>query len=589
LSCTVLLLNPGNLKEQESLLTKSFFPIIALIIALNLAIAQAADDTGNDSTAQSSGATESSGTPLEESDSTAVSGEATESSGTPLEESDSTAVSGEATESSGAPLEESDSTAVSGEATESSGTPLEESDSAEIHLPESALSETPVSEPATTASRWKLNGYIKNETAYRYKEPRSITKIRNTASLTAQYSISPRYSFTASGWYYYDLAYDLFDYDTIAARDKRNADEPLAFLFNLGKESDSQGFDLREFYLDMFYDKFDVRVGRQFVVWGVLEGVRIVDEINPVDFRELLTPDLLDVRIPLWMANVNYYRNEGTYQFLWIPDLRFHKPAPPGSEWELLQEVPGTVYPASGIKNSEFGLRLSTNVWDSDLTFSYFYTWDDFPVVFRRSQIDQLQDPEFMPTYTRISMYGSTLSKQIGEYILKGELAYVTDKYFAVIDVDRDGDGFLDNLGEFQRNHIRWGLGVEFNWKGFDISPAVTQWIILDYDEAMVQDEFDTSVNVFIRRDFPQSNILFEFLAIDFINQAELYLNPEWTFRITDRFQVSTGADIFSGRQSQFGVLANPVGQPIVRDQRSQFVGNFHDNDRVYMELKYSF
>ena len=47
--------------------------------------------------------------------------------------------------------------------------------------------------------------------------------------------------------------------------------------------------------------------------------------------------------------------------------------------------------------------------------------------------------------------------------------------------------------------------------------------------------------------------------------------------------------NFFSGAQSQFGVLANPVGQPVVRDQRSQFVGNFHDNDRVYMEFKYSF
>lgn len=467
--------------------------------------------------------------------------------------------------------------------------PLEETDESEVHLPESVLSETPVSETATPASRWKLNGYIKNETAYRIREPRSITKIRNIFSLTAQYNISPSYLITASGWYYYDLAYDLFDYDTIAARSTRNADEPLAFLFNLGKEKDSQAFDLREFYLDMFYDKLDIRLGRQFVVWGVLEGVRIVDEINPIDFRELLMPDLLDVRIPLWTAKVNYYRDEGTYQFLWIPDLRFHEPAPPGSEWELLQRVPGTVFPEENLKNSEFGVRLSTNAWDTDLTFSYFYTWDDFPVIFRRSQINQLQDPEFFPTYTRITMYGSTLTKQIGNYILKGELAYVTDKYFAVIDVDRDGDGFLDNFGEVKKDHVRWGLGLEFNWKGMDIAPAVTQWVVLDYDPAMVQNEFDTSINLFIRKNFPKSNILFEFLAIDFFTLHELYLNPEWTFRVTDRFQVATGANLFSGAKSQFGVLANPTGQPTVQDQRSQFVGNFHDNDRVYMELKYSF
>lgn len=435
------------------------------------------------------------------------------------------------------------------------------------------------------------NGYFKNETAYRIKEPRSITKIRNTAGLTGVYSFSPTYRLTASGWIYYDLAYDVFDYDTIAARLERNSDEPLTFLFNLGKEKDSSGADLRELYLDMMYDSVDIRLGRQIVVWGVLEGVRVVDEINPQDFRELIMPDLLDYRIPLWTAKIDWYRDEGTWEFLWIPDIRFHKPAPPGSEWELLQTVPGTIRPDTyDPENWEYGVRLSTTLWDADVTFSYFYTWDDFPVVFRRILLNQLDtEPQFLPTYTRITIYGSTLSKQIGNFILKGELAYVTGKYFAVDNIDRNGDGLLDFLGELERDHIRWGLGIEFNWLGMDISPGVTQWIIPDYDPAMVQDQVDTSINLFLRKEYPSSSMLFELLLIQFTNLHELYINPEWTFFVTDRFQISAGADIFSGENSQFGVLSNPLGAPTVRDQRSQFVGNFHDNDRVYLEFTYSY
>lgn len=435
------------------------------------------------------------------------------------------------------------------------------------------------------------NGFFKNETAYRIKEPRSITKMRNVAGLTGVYSFTPRYRLTGSGWIYYDMAYDLYDYDTIVARLERNSDEPLTFLFNLGKEKDSFGADLREFYLDMMFDNVDVRLGRQLVVWGVLEGVRIVDEINPQDFRELIMPDLLDYRIPLWMAKVDWYRDEGAWQFLWIPDIRFHKPAPPGSEWELLQEVPGTLYPDSwNLKNSEFGARLSTNLWDTDLTFSYFYTWDDFPVIYRRILLNTLDtDMQFLPTFTRMTMYGGTATRQIGPAILKGEFAYVTGKYFAVDNVDRNGDGFLDSLGEIERDHIRWGLGVEFNWNGMDISPGMTQWIIPEYDPAMVQDQVDTSVNLFLRKEYPRSSMLFELLAIRFVNLRELYVNPEWTFFISDRFQIATGVDLFSGGKSQFGVLANPLGSPTVRDQRSQFVGNFHDNDRFYVEFTYSY
>jgi hypothetical protein len=105
----------------------------------------------------------------------------------------------------------------------------------------------------------------------------------------------------------------------------------------------------------------------------------------------------------------------------------------------------------------------------------------------------------------------------------------------------------------------------------------------------MVQDRYDTSLNLFLRKEYPQSGILFEFLAINFTNLRELYLNPSWTFRITSNFHITAGGNFFTGAKSQFGVLSNPIGSPTVRDQRSQFVGNFHDNDRLYLEFRYAF
>ena len=441
-------------------------------------------------------------------------------------------------------------------------------------------------------SDFQLSGYLKNETAYRYREPRSITKIRNTAYLNAKYPYSSRLKFNFSGWAYYDLAYDLFDYDTIAARFERNANEPLAFLVTLPKEKDALGASVRELYADVFLDNVDARLGKQFVVWGVLEGVRITDEINPMDFRELILPDLLDYRIPLWMAKLDYYRPEASYQMLWIPDIRFHKPAPPGSEWELLQEVPGTRYPQSfDYKNSEFGFKVNTNLWDTELAFSYLYTWDDFPVIFRHVLLDQSIEPEFFPTYTRLSMYGATFVKQLSSYILKGEMAYVTDKYFAVSDADADHNGWLDKNGEFKRNHLRWGLGVDFNWHGADISPSIVQWVIFKYDPAIIQDQFDTGVNLFVRKEYPESSTVFQFLAIYLVNLQELYLKPKWVFRITDRFQIGAGADMFFGKASQLGVSGalTALGDVAVSEQRAQFIGNFHDNDRLFLEFKYSF
>jgi Protein of unknown function (DUF1302) len=445
-------------------------------------------------------------------------------------------------------------------------------------------------------SKMQVGGYLKNETAYRFDEPRTITKLRNIFELNAQFPVGNSAKVTASGWAYYDLAYDLFDYETIAARFVRDESQPLVFVENLQQEKDSPVAEIRELYLDIFTDKMDIRAGKQFVVWGVLEGMRIVDEINPMDFRELINLDLLDYRIPLWTLKLDYYYDENTsYEMLWIPDLVFHKPAPPGSEWELLQEVPNTTFPSShDLSNSEFGFKLTKDILDAEITLSYFYTWDDFPVIFRTVDLNSATDPIFFPTYTRMNMYGATFTKPVGATILKGEFAYVPDKYFGLSnDVDTNNDGFLDSNGEVQKKHIRWGLGIDFNVLGTDISPAIAQWIILDYEEGILQDQYDTSLAVFIRKPLPEKSMVLQMLIIRLINLNEMYVKPKVTFDVTDHFQISTGFDLYYGARSILGVSASGgivAGIDLgVTQQSAQFFGNFHDNDRVFFEFKYTF
>ena len=474
--------------------------------------------------------------------------------------------------------------------------------------------------------RW--TGYFKNETAYRVREPRTFTKIRNIIGMRGTLPVTPRMDAVFSGRAYYDLAYDLFDYDTIAARSERNADQPLTFIENLAQQKDSPVAEIRELYVDMYMDNLDLRMGRQFVVWGVLTGVRVVDEINPMDFRELILPDLLDYRIPLWTARADYYGDGYDLEFLFIPDIRFHKPAPPGSEWELLQEVPGTTRPDTfEMTNSEFAVKWEKTFGETDVSLSYFRTWDDFPVIFRRVPVDpEPTDPgstdtsagsggqdggtsttvgqgasegtttdtqaQFFPRYTRINMFGATFRRLVHGQVLKGELAYVTDKYFALTRIDRNNDGFVDHQGELKRDHIRWGLGLDFNILKTDFSPSLVQWVILDYDPALLQDQVDTTFNLFVRREFAGRRAEFSLLGIYLMNMDEMYLKPKLTVNITDRVQLATGMDIFTGKRTVTGVTAkegNPTKLNFDVDQRTQFIGNFFDNDRVFVNFKYSF
>jgi len=460
----------------------------------------------------------------------------------------------------------------------------------------------PEAEKHSWLDRLSISGYLKNETAYRYDEPRSITKIRNILFLKAEYPLADNVNLLASGWAYHDLAYQLFDYETIAARFVRDDDKPLVFVDNLDQEKDSPVVAVRELYMDLLLEDMDIRIGRQFIIWGVFDGIRITDEINPLDFRELVLPDLLDYRIPLWSLKLDYYQQQDSWEFIWIPDIRFHKPAPRGSEWELLQEVSGTTangveyhttYPRTmTLANSEFGLRYKTNIQDAQIELSYFHTWDDFPVIFRSVKIDSSIDPDFYPTYTRINIFGATFVKPVAETIFKAELAYVPDKYFGLNrDVDLDNDGYLDGDGVLKLKHYRWAIGVDFNLWGIDFSPAISQWLILDYQKGLIQDRNDTSFTVFARKPIPEHAVVLQMLAIALVNMNELYLKPKASFDVSDQFKISVGMDLFYGLKSKLGVSAagGAVASLTAIEQSAQFFGNFHNNDRVFAEFKYTF
>jgi hypothetical protein len=334
----------------------------------------------------------------------------------------------------------------------------------------------------------------------------------------------------------------------------------------------------------------------------VFDGIRITDEINPLDFRELVLPDLLDYRIPLWSLKLDFYHGNDSWQFLWIPDIRFHKPAPRGSEWELLQEVSGvtasgqeyhTTYPRTmTFSNSEYGVRYKTNLLGAQLGLSYFHTWDDFPVVFRSVKIDSSIDPEFYPTYTRINIFGATLVKPLAETILKAELAWIPDKYFGLDrDIDNDNDGYLDGDGVVKLKHYRWALGLDFNLWGTELSPAISQWFILNYQKGLIQDKNDTSLTLFARKPIPEHGLVLQMLMIALVNMNELYIKPKISFDVSDQFKIAMGMDLFYGLKSKLGVSATggAVTTLTAVEQSAQFFGNFHNNDRIFVEFKYTF
>lgn len=78
-----------------------------------------------------------------------------------------------------------------------------------------------------------------------------------------------------------------------------------------GGEAYTQYEFLRELYFDVPAAGWDFRLGKQQVVWGTADGIKLLDMINPTDYRELNQNAAEDSRIPVWMINAEKYFDSG--------------------------------------------------------------------------------------------------------------------------------------------------------------------------------------------------------------------------------------------------------------------------------------
>ena len=82
-----------------------------------------------------------------------------------------------------------------------------------------------------------------------------------------------------------------------------------------GHEDYTQQDWLRELYVDTTAgeeDEISLRLGKQQVVWGTADGMKLLDIINPTDYREMAQNAMDESRIPVWMINAETDLEDGS-------------------------------------------------------------------------------------------------------------------------------------------------------------------------------------------------------------------------------------------------------------------------------------
>ena len=90
---------------------------------------------------------------------------------------------------------------------------------------------------------------------------------------------------------------------------------------------------LHEAYIAYRTPRFDLKVGKQQIAWGKMDG-QFIDAINAMDCREsvqLETEDFEWRRLPTWMASSTFYFGQNSVQLLYIFDFEPDRQALAGS------------------------------------------------------------------------------------------------------------------------------------------------------------------------------------------------------------------------------------------------------------------
>jgi len=314
----------------------------------------------------------------------------------------------------------------------------------------------------------------------------------------------------------------------------------------------------------------DLKLGRQIVVWGKSDTIRVTDVINPLDNRLPGVTDIEDLRLSVSMAKFDYYIKSWDFSFMTIFENRIMLEAPPNSEFFPVNSIFTTT------QNKFIELKSPSNSFD-DLQYAIaangtFSGWDlsfyAAHVLDQKWHFDHVQGSVPLSKITRIvnkiDMLGSAINIASGNWLFKSEIAYL------------NGVGYNTTADEKNRLDILVG----FDYTGFRdsvVSIEVANRHIFDY-EAQMKNQAD-----YVDKDEMQTAIR---ITRSFINET---VNTTALIRMFGSGLEDGGFarvwleyEIADALNTNFGVV-NYIGGDKV------FLEAIKNNDRVFADITYSF
>jgi hypothetical protein len=228
----------------------------------------------------------------------------------------------------------------------------------------------------------------------------NITSLKSSFFLDFEHKFENNWKFKINAKAYYDAIYDLRDGPyTDQEKDEMRSEVELFDAYIEGSITNS----------------LDMKLGRQVVVWGRSDTIRITDVLNPIDNRQPGMVDIEDLRLPVAMAKFDYYIGKWRITPIAILEQRFTKDPPFGSPFNPAAFPLPHEDDYSGIT---YALSIGAEYSGWDVNFYAAHIYDDTKFI---------QDPLGLNTvikHNKVNMFGTAWNFLSGSWLFKTELAY---------------------------------------------------------------------------------------------------------------------------------------------------------------------
>ncbi len=427
---------------------------------------------------------------------------------------------------------------------------------------------------------------------------------------------------------------------------------PGVWNFDQTFQNRSPSLEVNEGWVEFRGEQAELRLGIQTFAWGRLDGIPPTDVLNPRDYHDPLVQDAEERKIGVPAATGTWYlpdvprfeltgiRTQLAYipiavpprlalvEERWFPSaiglrsgIRLPKSFEPLIR-ETFKDIPltqeqvddfrrvrvgfGTANdtPARSLDNGGIGFRTS-GTWRSTDWDIYHYTGPETSpdgslnaVAIRNKRFSPV-DPRPLMAVARLTqehdtihMTGAGIAFPLRGFTVRAEGAWFIDRPYLrpasslvsgnalrglnadrilrrVIEENRPtsvelGDLFVD------LDSIEWGLGIDYLWRGFQPILQVNQIVMLESAPRLLIGRPDTRILGTVRKQLFDDRVEVEMRGVYQAERGGWFLMPRVSYLVRDDFRVR-------------------VGYLAIGGSRNSLIGQFHANDEVILQARYSF